>query len=159
MVHEMEDNHVEDMEVKVLSSMWPEDIDEAGKRFNLEKPGLHEDMLEDLAFVEEPSIVDFKRLLELTSYSEKGSSQLAYLVKNWEYKQENVVRLLREELKNLTKQQHEVQLKKLEIFEQHRFEECYVGDKRPISMLDEGYEIFHDVPKKKEMISLFKINV
>ncbi|KAI3698410.1 hypothetical protein L2E82_41938 [Cichorium intybus] len=149
MVHEMEDDHVEDMEVEVLSSMWPEDIDEAGKRFNLEKPGLHEDMLEDLAFVEEPSIVDFKRLVELTSYSEKGSSQLAYLVKNWEYKQENAVRLLREELENLSKQQHEVQLKKLEIFEEHRFEESYVGDKRPVSVLGEGYEIFQDVPKKR----------
>ena len=79
----------------------------------LEKPGLHEDMLEDLAFIEEPNIVDFKRLVELTSYSEKGSSQLAYLVQNWEYKQENAVRLLREELESLSKQQHEVQLKKI----------------------------------------------
>ncbi|XP_023768624.1 histidine kinase 5 [Lactuca sativa] len=149
MVSEMEDDHVEDMEVEVLSSMWPEDIDEAGKKFNVEKPGLHEDMLEDLAFIEEPSIVDFKRLVELTSYSEKGSSQLAYLVKNWEYKQENAVRLLREELENLSKQQHEVQLKKLEIFEQHRFEESYEGDKRPVSVLDGVYEIFQDVPKKR----------
>ncbi|KAL4570279.1 hypothetical protein LXL04_025931 [Taraxacum kok-saghyz] len=154
MVHEMEDDHVEDMEVEVevLSSMWPEGIDEAGKKFNLEKPGLHEDMLEDLAFIEEPSIVDFKRLVELTSYSEKGSSQLAYLVQNWEYKQENAVRLLREELESLSKQQHEVQLKKLEIFEQHRFEESYGGDKRPVSVLDEVIEIFQDVPKKRNDI-------
>ncbi|KAI7739057.1 hypothetical protein M8C21_005216 [Ambrosia artemisiifolia] len=104
----------------------------------------------DLAFVEEPSIVDFKRLVELTSYSEKGSSQLAYLVKNWEYKQENVVRLLRKELENLSKQQRQVELKKLEIYEQHRFEEeSYGGDKRPVSVLDEVYEIFQDVPRKK----------
>ncbi|KAK9076131.1 hypothetical protein SSX86_004464 [Deinandra increscens subsp. villosa] len=150
MVNEMEDDHVEDMEVEVLSSMWPEDIDEAGKKFNVERPGVHDNMLDDLAFIEEPSIVDFKRLVELTSYSEKGSSQLAYLVKNWEYKQENAVRLLREELENLSKQQRQVELKKLEIFEQHRFEEeNYGGDKRPVSVLDEGYEIFQDVPRKR----------
>ncbi|KAI3501707.1 hypothetical protein L1887_29674 [Cichorium endivia] len=155
MVHEMEDDHVEDLEVEVLSSTWPEDIDEAGRKFNLEKPRLHEDLLEDLAFVEEPSIVDFKRLAELTSYSEKGSSQLAYLVKNWEYKQEKAVRLLREELDNLSKQQHEVQLKKQEIFEQHRFEEeRYGGDKRPVSVSDEVYETFQDVPKKINDVSV-----
>ncbi|XP_076938520.1 histidine kinase 5-like isoform X2 [Bidens hawaiensis] len=149
MVHEMEDEHVSDMEVEVLSSMWPEDIDEAGKKFNVEKPGVHDNMLDDLAFVEEPSIVDFKRLVELTSYSEKGSSQLAYLVKNWEYKQENAIRLLREELDNLSKQQCQVELKKLEIYEQHRFEENHGGDKRPISVLHEAYEIFQNVPRKR----------
>ncbi|XP_071703210.1 histidine kinase 5-like [Rutidosis leptorrhynchoides] len=150
MVHEMEDEYVEDMEVEVLSSMWPEDIDEAGKKFNVERPGSHDNMLEDLAFVEEPSIVDFKRLVELTSYSEKGSSQLAYLVQNWEYKQENAVRLLREELESLSKQQREVELKKLEIFEQHKFEEhSYAGDKRPVSVLDGVYEIFQDIPRKR----------
>ncbi|KVH95575.1 CheY-like superfamily, partial [Cynara cardunculus var. scolymus] len=151
MVHEVDYDHVEDMEVEVLSSMWPEDIDEAGKKFNVEKPGVHQDMLEDLAFIEEPSIVDFKRLVELTSYSEKGSSQLSYLVKNWEYKQENAVRLLREELDNLSKQQHEVELKKLEILEQHRFEEeSYGGDKRPVSVLDEVYEAFQDILKRAD---------
>lgn len=146
----MEDDHVEDMEVEVLSSMWPEDIDEDGKKFNVETPGPHDNMLHDLVFIEEPTIVDFKRLVELTSYSEKGSSQLAYLVQNWEYKQENAVRLLREELISLSKQQHEVELKKLEIFEQHKFEEhSYAGDKRPVSVLDEVYEIFQDVPRKR----------
>nr|XP_043607244.1 histidine kinase 5-like [Erigeron canadensis] len=150
MVHEMEDDFVEDMEVEILPSMWPEDIDEAGKKFNVEKLGLHDNMLEDVAFIEEPSIVDFKRLVELTSYSEKGSSQLSYLVQNWEYKQENAVRLLREELESLSKQQHEVELKKLEIFEQHQFEEqSYGGVKRPVSVLEEGYEIFQDVPRKR----------
>ncbi|XP_076891464.1 histidine kinase 5-like [Bidens hawaiensis] len=149
MGHEMEDEHVSDMEVEVLSSMWPEDIDEAGKKFNVEKPGVHDHMLDDLAFIEEPSIVDFKRLVELTSYSEKGSSQLAYLVKNWEYKQENAIRLLREELDNLSKQQRQVELKKLEIYEQHRFEENHGGDKRPISVLHEAYEIFQNVPRKR----------
>ncbi|KAI3804577.1 hypothetical protein L1987_26228 [Smallanthus sonchifolius] len=146
----MEDDNAEDMEVEILSSMWPEDIDAAGKKFNVEKPGVDEDLLEDLTFNEEPTIVDFKRLLELTNYSEKGSSQLSYLVKNWEWKQENAVRLLREELENLRKQQHGFELKKLKILEEHRFEDDnYGGDKRPISILEEVYEIFQDVPKRR----------
>ncbi|KAI3756180.1 hypothetical protein L1987_55996 [Smallanthus sonchifolius] len=146
----MEDDNAEDMEVEILSSMWPEDIDAAGKKFNVEKPGVGQDLLENLTFNEEPSIVDFKRLLELTNYSEKGSSQLSYLVKNWEWKQENAVRLLREELENLRKQQHGFELKKLKILEEHRFEDDnYGGDKRPISILDEVYEIFQDVPKRR----------
>nr|XP_043627507.1 histidine kinase 5 [Erigeron canadensis] len=149
----MEDNNAEDMEVEILSSMWPEDIDAAGKKFNVEKPGADQDLLEDLAFTEEPTIVDFKRLLELTNYTEKGSSQLSYLVKNWELKQENVVRLLREELENLSKQQHEVELKKLEILEEHQFEdERYGGDKRPVSILEEVYDIFQDVPKRRKNV-------
>ncbi|KAK9077810.1 hypothetical protein SSX86_006148 [Deinandra increscens subsp. villosa] len=147
----MEDENAEDMEVEILSSMWPEDIDAAGKKFNVEKPGVDQDLLEDLTFSEEPSIVDFKRLLELTNYSEKGSSQLSYLVKNWELKQEKAVILLREELENLRKQQHGFELKKLEILEEHMFEDYeYGGDKRPISILDhEVYEIFQDVPKRR----------
>lgn len=146
----MEDGNAEDMEVEVLSSMWPEDIDAAGKKFNVEKPGDDQDLLEDLTFNEEPTIVDFKRLLELTNYSEKGSSQLSYLVKNWEWKQENAVRLLREELENLRKQKHGSELKKLEILEEHRFEnDNYGSDKRPVSILDEVYEIFQDAPKRR----------
>ncbi|KAJ9537176.1 hypothetical protein OSB04_029909 [Centaurea solstitialis] len=149
--NEMEEDNVEDIEVEVLPSMWPEDIDAAGKKFNVEKPGAaDQDLLEDVTFIEEPTIVDFQRLLELTNYSEKGSSQLSYLVKNWEWKQENAVRLLREELENLNKQQREAELKKLEILEEHRFEnESYGGDKRPISILEDVYEIFQDVPKRR----------
>nr|GEX93792.1 histidine kinase 5 [Tanacetum cinerariifolium] len=146
----MEEDNAEDMEVEVLSSMWPEDIDAAGKKFNVEKPGGDQDLLEDVTFIEEPTIVDFKRLLELTNYSEKGSSQLSYLVKNWEWKQENAVRLLREELENLSKQQHESELKKLEILEEHEFEdERYGCDKRPVSILDGVCDIFQDVPKRR----------
>ncbi|KAD4178569.1 hypothetical protein E3N88_27160 [Mikania micrantha] len=146
----MQDGNAEDMEVEVLSSMWPEDIDAAGKKFNVEKAGVDQDLLEDLPFNEESTILDFKRLIELTNYSEKGSSQLSYLVKNWEWKQENAVRLLREELENLRKQQHEFKLKKLEISEEHRFEDDnYGGDKRSVSILDEDYEIFQDVPKRR----------
>ncbi|KAL2549011.1 calmodulin-binding protein-related [Forsythia ovata] len=100
---EMESDQSEDMEI-VISSMWPEDINEAGRQFNVERLGVDQDMLAEVIINEEPTIVDFKRLLELTSYSEKGSSQLAYLVKNWKYKQANDVRLLREELDNLSQQ-------------------------------------------------------
>lgn len=151
MVCEMEDDHFEEMDVEVLPSMWPEDIDnDDGKQFNVEKPGGDQDMLEEVTIIEEPTIVDFKRLLELTNYSEKGSGQLAYLVKSWESKQANAVRLLKEELDTLSRQRQEVELKKLEILEEHRFEEeRYGGDKRPVSILDEVYDIWQDVPRKR----------
>ncbi|KAH7847844.1 hypothetical protein Vadar_030815 [Vaccinium darrowii] len=143
----MENNNVEEMDIESLSSMWPEDIN--GKQFNIEKPGADQAMLEDIFIIEEPKIVDFKRLVELTNYSEKGSSQLAYLVKNWEYRQAYAVRLLREELDTLSKQKQESELKELEITEEHRFEqESYGGDKRPISVLDEEYDILPDFPRK-----------
>lgn len=143
-------DHAEEMDVEVLSSMWPEDINEAGNQFNVEKPGADQDMLEVVTLIEEPTIYDFNRLVDLTTYSEKGSSQLAYLVKNWEYRQANAARLLREELDTLSKQQQEAELKKLEILEEHRFEEqTYGGDKRPVSILDEVYDIWQEVPRKR----------
>ncbi|KAK6129740.1 hypothetical protein DH2020_036502 [Rehmannia glutinosa] len=147
---EMETDQTEDMDV-VLSSMWPEDINEAGRQFNVERPGADQDMLEEVTINKEPNIVDFKRLMELTNYSDKGNWQLANLIKNWEYKQENAVRLLREELDNLSKQQQEVELKKLEILEEHRFEQDgYGGDKRPISILDENLKyLYQDAPRRK----------
>ncbi|KAI3453974.1 hypothetical protein Pfo_010637 [Paulownia fortunei] len=147
---EMETDQSEDMDV-VLSSMWPEDINEAGRQFNVERPGADQDMLEEVTINKEPNIVDFQRLMELTNYSDKGNWQLANLIKNWEYKQENAVRLLREELDNLSKQQQEVELKKLEILEEHRFEQDgYGGDKRPISILDENLKyLYQDVPRRK----------
>lgn len=152
MVCEMETNHVEEMDiemdVEILPSMWPEDIgNDAGNQFNVERPGRDQDMLEEVTILEEPTIVDFKRLLELTNYSEKGSSQLAYLVKHWEYKQANAVRLLREELAILSKQRQEAELKKLKILEEHLFDLETYGDKRPISILDGAYDIWPDVPR------------
>ncbi|KAB2027892.1 hypothetical protein ES319_D05G064000v1 [Gossypium barbadense] len=146
----METDPIEDMDVEVLSSMWPEDIEhEAGKQFNVENPRGDQDMLEEVTIVGEPTIVDFQHLIELTNYTDKGSSQLAYLVKHWEYKQANAVRLLREELDNLSRQRQESELKKLEILEEHRFEERYGGDKRPISILDGIYDIWQEVPRRK----------
>ncbi|KAK7260999.1 hypothetical protein RIF29_27302 [Crotalaria pallida] len=148
---EMESECIEDMDIEGLPSMWPEDIvTDAGKQFNIEKPGGDQDMLEEVTILEEPTIADFQRLMELTNYTDKGSSQLAYLMKHWEYKQANAVRLLREELDNLDKQRQEVELRKLEILEDDRFEdENYGGDKRPVSILDEVYYTWQDVPMKK----------
>ncbi|XP_061374986.1 histidine kinase 5-like [Gastrolobium bilobum] len=147
----MESDCIEDMDIEVLPSMWPEDIGtDVGKQFNIEKPGRDQDMLEEVTIIEEPTIADFKRLMELTNFTEKGSSQLAYLMKHWEYKQANIVRLLREELDNLSKQRQDVELRKLEILEEHRFEEeRYGGDKRPVSILDDIYDIWQDVPCRK----------
>ncbi|KAK1408658.1 hypothetical protein QVD17_40628 [Tagetes erecta] len=145
---------MEDKRVEVLSSMLPEDVDVAGQKVNVEKPGVHDDILDDLGFIEKPLIVDFKRLAELTNYGEKGSSQLAYLVKNWEYKQENAVRLLREELDNLSKQQRQVELKKLEIYQHLIKDESYGGDKHHVSVLDEDYEISKDVPRKRDDVTV-----
>ncbi|KAK9097929.1 hypothetical protein Syun_024974 [Stephania yunnanensis] len=152
MVCEMGEDYLEDMDIEGLPSMWPEDVgNEVGRKFNIEKPGKDQDMLKEVTINEEPTIVDFKRLLELTNYSEKGSSQLQFLVKNWEYKQANAIRLLNEELHILSKQRQEMELKQLEIQEQHRFEsEKYAGDKRPISILDDVYDIWEDLPRRKK---------
>ncbi|XP_058002133.1 histidine kinase 5 isoform X2 [Hevea brasiliensis] len=151
--NKMENNQIdqiEDMDTEVVPSMWPEDID-SEKPYNVEKPGGDQDMLEEVTIVEEPSIIDFRRLIELTSYTDKGSSQLAYLVKQWEYQQVTAVRLLREELDILSQQRQEVELKKLEILEKFRFEEeGYGGDKRPISILDEVIDIYQDLPRRKK---------
>ncbi|KVH91624.1 Histidine kinase-like ATPase, ATP-binding domain-containing protein, partial [Cynara cardunculus var. scolymus] len=114
----MENDNGKDIEVKVLSSLWPEDIDATGKELSVGTPGVDQDFLKDVTFIKEPTVVDVQRLIELTNYSEKGSSQLSHLVKSWEKKQEKTVRLLREELENLSKQQ-EVELKKLKILEEH----------------------------------------
>lgn len=149
------DNQPDDLDI-VLTSMWPEDMNDAGRQFNVERPGADQDMLEEVTINKEPNIVDFQRLMELTNYSDKGNWQLAKLVKNWEFKQANVVRLLREELDQLSKQQQEVELKKLEILEEHRFEkDGYGGDKRPISILDENLRyLYQDAPKRrKDVIS------
>ncbi|KAF2302820.1 hypothetical protein GH714_008563 [Hevea brasiliensis] len=106
----MEDDQIEDMDIEVVPSMWPEDID-SEKPYNIEKPRGDQDMLEEA----------------------------------------NAVRLLREELDILSQQRQEVELKKLEILENFRFEEeGYGGDKRPISILDEVIDIYQDLPRRKK---------
>ncbi|RZC73722.1 hypothetical protein C5167_049199 [Papaver somniferum] len=151
MVCEMGDDNLEDVDMEVpLSSMWPEDLDkEVGRKFNIEKPGLDQGMLEQVKTQEDALKVDFKRLYELTSYSEKGSIQLNNLVKSWEYKQNNAVRLLNEERVILIKQRKEIELKKLEIQEEHRFDEASLGDKRPISIFEGDYDIWDAAPRRR----------
>ncbi|XP_047339554.1 histidine kinase 5-like [Impatiens glandulifera] len=132
----MESDLLKEINIEVVSSMRPEDIND-GNQFSKEIPESDRDMLKEVVINEDPSIVDFQRLAELTNYSEKGSTQLANLLKHWNYKQANAVRLLEEEIDNLSKQRQEVELKRLEILEEHRFEqEIYYGDKRPIPNLD-----------------------
>ncbi|MCL7050055.1 hypothetical protein MKW94_016128 [Papaver nudicaule] len=154
MVCVMGDDNLEDVdmvELEVpLSSMWPEDLDkEIGRKFNIEKPGLDQGMLAEVKTQEDALRVDFKRLYELTSYSEKGSIQLNNLVKSWEHKQNNAVRLLNEERVILIKQRQEIELKKLEIQEEHRFDEASLGDKRPISIFEGDYNIWDATPRRK----------
>ncbi|CBI23998.3 unnamed protein product, partial [Vitis vinifera] len=48
MVCEMENDNIEEMDVEVLHSMWPEDIgNDAGNQFNMDRPGADQDMLEE----------------------------------------------------------------------------------------------------------------
>ncbi|XP_031482464.1 histidine kinase 5 [Nymphaea colorata] len=145
-------------DLEVLPSMWPEDLgDDGGKLFNVEKPSLEQDMLQEVNIGDDPSIMDFKRLVELTKYSEKGSSQLSYLVKQWEYKQANVVKLLNEELDILSKQRCEAELKQLEILEDHQFEEDKSGhDKRPVSILEDDYSLWKTIPATKNDLVIDK---
>ncbi|MCI31979.1 histidine kinase 5-like, partial [Trifolium medium] len=115
----------------------PEDVEtDVGKQFSIEKPGMDQDILEEVTILEEPTIADFQRIVELTNSTNQGSFQLANLTKHWEYKQANAVRLLREELDKLTKQREEVELKKLELLkDNNRFEEeSYGGDKCPVAI-------------------------
>ncbi|KAF3778143.1 Histidine kinase 5 [Nymphaea thermarum] len=144
-------------DLDVLPSMWPEDLgDDGGKLFNVEKPSLEQDMLQEVNIGDDPSIMDFKRLVELTKYSEKGSSQLSYLVKQWEYKQANVVKLLNEELDILSKQRCEAELKQLEILEDHQFEEDKSADKRPVSILEDDYSLWKTIPATKNDLVIDK---
>ncbi|GAU17667.1 hypothetical protein TSUD_07290 [Trifolium subterraneum] len=137
--------------------MWPEDVEtDVGKQFSIEKPGMDQDILEEVTILEEPIIADFQRIVELTNCTNQGSSQLANLTKHWEYKQANAVRLLREELDKLSKQREEVELKKLELLkDNNRFEkESYRGDKRPVSILDDVAIKKNDVVIQNEIIEV-----
>ncbi|KAJ6406097.1 hypothetical protein OIU84_009759 [Salix udensis] len=104
----MENDQMEDMDIEALSSMWPEDID-SSKPY-VEKPVGDQDMLEEVTIVEGPTIVDFHHLVELTNYTDRGTSQLAHLGQHWEYKQASIHReellaeKLQESIQNLEKQ-------------------------------------------------------
>lgn len=143
----METDQIEEMDVEVLSSMWPEDVGtEADKQFNVEKPAGDLDMLKEVTIEEKPTIADLKRLPELLDSTHQGSSQLTNLVKQWEYMQDNAVRLLREELKNLTRQREEAEAKELKIIEEHKFER---NEPENVPVLDETSDLFRRFRQKK----------
>ncbi|KAH9611483.1 hypothetical protein KSS87_010180 [Heliosperma pusillum] len=133
-----------------FTAMWPEDVNEAGSQFNVDRPREDQDMLKEVAINLEPSSGDLEHLDEMTGQSEKGSSQLSYLVQHWEYKQANAVRLLKEEVDHLSKQREEAELKRLAILEQYRFDNDRIASERhPISVLEKLYDYNKVAPKKK----------
>jgi hypothetical protein len=146
----METNQIEEMDVEVLSSMWPENVGpEADKQFNVEKPAIDLDMLKEVTIEEKPTIADLTRLPELLSLTQQGSSQLTNLVKQWEYMQNNAVRLLREELKNLDRQREEAEAKELKIIEEYNFES---HQPEYVSVLDETNDLFHGFRQKRREV-------
>ncbi|EFH47695.1 hypothetical protein ARALYDRAFT_909030 [Arabidopsis lyrata subsp. lyrata] len=147
MVCEMETDQIEEMDVEVLSSMWPENVGtEADKQFNVEKPAGDLDTLKEVTIEEKPTIADLTRLPELMNSTQQGSSQLTNLVKQWEYMQDNAVRLLREELKNLNRQREEAEAKELKIIEEYKFES---NEPENVPVLDETSDLFRRFRQKK----------
>ncbi|ESQ41022.1 hypothetical protein EUTSA_v10012606mg [Eutrema salsugineum] len=147
MVCEMETDQIEEMDVEVLSSMWPEDVGtEADKQFNVEKSAGDLDMLKEVDIAEKRTMADLKRLPELMNSTHQGSSQLTNLVKQWEYMQDHAVRLLREELKILTRQREEAEAKEQKIIEEHNFES---QEPENVPVLDETSDLFRRFRQKK----------
>ncbi|XP_020876721.1 histidine kinase 5 isoform X1 [Arabidopsis lyrata subsp. lyrata] len=143
----LETDQIEEMDVEVLSSMWPEDVGtEADKQFNVEKPAGDLDTLKEVTIEEKLTIADLTRLPELLNSTPQGSSQLTNLMKQWEYMQHNAVRLLREELKNLNRQREEAEAKELKIIEEYKFES---NEPENVSVLDETSDWFRGFRQKK----------
>uniref|UniRef100_A0A1J3I710 histidine kinase n=1 Tax=Noccaea caerulescens TaxID=107243 RepID=A0A1J3I710_NOCCA len=147
MVCEMETDQIEEMDVEVLSSMWPEDVGtEADKLFNVEKSAGDSDMLKEVHLSEKRTMADLTRLPELMKTTQQGTSQVTNLVKQWEYMQDNAVRLLREELKILTRQREEAEATELKIIEEHNFE---TEEPENVPVLDETSDLFRRFRQKK----------
>ncbi|XP_056846892.1 histidine kinase 5-like [Raphanus sativus] len=147
MVCEMETDQIEEMDVEVLSSMWPEDVgSQADNQFNVEKPVGDSDTLKEVDIAEKRTMADLKRLPELMNTTDQGSSQLTNLVRQWEYMQDHAVRLLREELKILTRQREEAEAKELKIIEEHNFE---TEEPENVPVLDETSHLFRRFRQKK----------
>ncbi|CAH8357409.1 unnamed protein product [Eruca vesicaria subsp. sativa] len=146
MVCEMEtdDHQNEEMDVEVLSSMWPEDVgtEADNNQFNVGDS----DTLKEVDIAEKRTMADLKRLPELMNTTDQGSSQLTNLVKQWEYMQDHAVRLLREELKILTRQREEAEAKELKIIEEHNFE---TEEPENVPVLDETSDLFRRFKEKK----------
>ncbi|KAF3512511.1 hypothetical protein F2Q69_00000431 [Brassica cretica] len=147
MVCEMETDQTEEMDIEVLSSMWPEDVGtQADNQFNVEKPAGDSDTLKEVDIAEKRTMADLKRLPELMNTTDQGSSQLTNLMKQWEYMQDHAVKLLREELKILTKQREEAEAKELKIIEEHNFES---QEPENVPVLDDTSHLFRRFKHKK----------
>ncbi|CAN8299118.1 unnamed protein product [Cochlearia groenlandica] len=147
MVCEMETDHIDEMDVEVLSSMWPDDVGtDADKQFNVEKSAGDSDMLKEVDISEKRIMANLKRLPELMNTTHQGSSQQTNLVKQWEYMQDNAVRLLTEELKILNRQREEAEAKELKIIEEHNFES---QEPENVPVLDETSHLFQRFKQKK----------
>ncbi|KAH0907571.1 hypothetical protein HID58_039398 [Brassica napus] len=143
----METDQIEEMDVEVLSSMWPDDVGtQADNQFNVEKPAGDSDTLKEVDIAEKRTMADLKRLPELLNTTDQGSSQLTNLVRQWEYMQDHAVRLLREELKILTRQREEAEAKELKIIEEHNFE---TEEPENVPVLDETSHLFRRFRQKK----------
>ncbi|KAL0842912.1 hypothetical protein Bca101_016157 [Brassica carinata] len=150
MVCEMETDQTEEMDIEALSSMWPEDVGGTqadNNQFNVEKPAAGDsDTLKEVDIAEKRTMADLKRLPELMNTTDQGSSQLTNLVKQWEYMQDHAVKLLREELKILTKQREEAEAKELKIIEEHNFE---TQEPENLPVLDDTIHLFRKFKHKK----------
>ncbi|KAH0895636.1 hypothetical protein HID58_045204, partial [Brassica napus] len=99
------------------------------------------DTLKEVEFAEKRTMADLKRLPDLLNTTDQGSSQLTNL-----YMQDHAVRLLREELKILTKQREEAEAKELKIIEEHNFE---TEEPENVPVLDESSDLFRRFKEKK----------
>lgn len=146
----MGDEYLSEPEDEVAPSMWPENIgDKHQKQFRMENLGKDHDALKDVKFSQRPVRGDVHRLTEMAN-SEKGTSQMQYFMKHWEYKRANNARLLNEELGRLSQQRKEIEQKKQQILEEQRFQdENYYAAKRQVPILDEVYKDEWKRPSKK----------
>ncbi|KAJ0260761.1 hypothetical protein HA466_0040180 [Hirschfeldia incana] len=119
----METDQAEEMDIEVLSSMWPKDVKtQEDNQFNVKKPAGDSDTLKEVDIAEKRTMADLKRLPELMNNTDQGSSQLSNLVKQWDYMQDHAVTLLREDIKILTRPREEDEAQEFVIIEEHNFE-------------------------------------
>uniref|UniRef100_A0ACD5ZGQ7 Uncharacterized protein n=1 Tax=Avena sativa TaxID=4498 RepID=A0ACD5ZGQ7_AVESA len=145
----MGDEYLSEPEDEVAPSMWPENIGGKHQKQFMENLGKDHDALKDVNLIQQPARVDFHRLMEMAN-SEKGTSQMQYFVKHWEYTRANTARLLNEELGRLSQQRKEIEEKKQQILEEQRFQdENYYAGLRQVPILDEVYKDEWKRPSKK----------
>ncbi|OAE34452.1 hypothetical protein AXG93_2886s1150 [Marchantia polymorpha subsp. ruderalis] len=102
---------------RTMPVMWPENIIHLmsmDRRHQWDPETLAEESL----LVRERTFADPERLMELLHTSESGLIQLATLAKQWERRQANAVRLLRQQLDTLNMQRIEAERKHRQILEE-----------------------------------------